>query len=227
MAAALQSRGSEAFAVDIHPGAHFGAGILLDHGTGAGATGAASAASLPVLERAGVALTRAAAAHLRCNWQDRRGVPPAGHAALRRGQVPAPLPAGVVIGETVVLGNGVSIMHGVTLGGERAAAAGLPLVLTGRTAGRTTLSCGPCPHTCCTPYLATTLAGTGKEDGDRHPKVSDNVLVGACARILGNIHVGTGAQAGVRRSPGAVHCTAPQTTKLLLWQRQPRPWRVC
>ena len=43
--------------------------------------------------------------------------------------------------------------------------------------------------------LALTPAGTGKEDGDRHPKISDNVLIGACARVLGNIHVGKGAQA--------------------------------
>ncbi len=42
-------------------------------------------------------------------------------------------------------------------------------------------------------------AGTGKEDGDRHPKISDNVLIGACARILGNIHVGKGAQASLQR----------------------------
>ena len=37
-------------------------------------------------------------------------------------------------------------------------------------------------------------AGTGKEVGDRHPKVSDNVLIGASATILGNITIGKGAQ---------------------------------
>ena len=36
--------------------------------------------------------------------------------------------------------------------------------------------------------------GTGKQAGDRHPKVSDNVLVGASATVLGNIVVGRGAQ---------------------------------
>ena len=41
-------------------------------------------------------------------------------------------------------------------------------------------------------------AGTGKEDGDRHPKISDNVLIGASARILGNIRIGTSAQVGAR-----------------------------
>ena len=34
-----------------------------------------------------------------------------------------------------------------------------------------------------------TLGGTGKETGDRHPKVSENVLIGASATILGNIKV--------------------------------------
>lgn len=38
------------------------------------------------------------------------------------------------------------------------------------------------------------IAGTGKEAGDRHPKVSDNVLIGANATILGNIKIGKGAQ---------------------------------
>jgi len=38
------------------------------------------------------------------------------------------------------------------------------------------------------------FAGTGKEVGDRHPKVNDNVLIGANATILGNITIGKGAQ---------------------------------
>lgn len=38
-----------------------------------------------------------------------------------------------------------------------------------------------------------TLGGTGKETGDRHPKVGDNVLIGAAAKVLGNIHIGKGA----------------------------------
>jgi serine O-acetyltransferase len=55
---------------------------------------------------------------------------------------------GVVIGETAVVGNNVSIMQSVTLG------------------------------------------GTGKESGDRHPKVADGVLLSAGAKVLGNIHIG-------------------------------------
>lgn len=59
---------------------------------------------------------------------------------------------GIVIGETAVVGNNVSIMQSVTLG------------------------------------------GTGKEHGDRHPKVADGVLLSAGAKILGNIKIGEGAQ---------------------------------
>ncbi|MED6204034.1 serine/threonine-protein kinase HAL4/sat4, variant 3 [Stylosanthes scabra] len=55
---------------------------------------------------------------------------------------------GVVIGETAIVGNRVSLMQGVTLG------------------------------------------GTGKEGGDRHPKVGEGVLIGASAIILGNIQIG-------------------------------------
>nr|WP_321444089.1 serine O-acetyltransferase [uncultured Cohaesibacter sp.] len=35
-----------------------------------------------------------------------------------------------------------------------------------------------------------TLGGTGKEDGDRHPKIRHGVLIGAGAKVLGNIEVG-------------------------------------
>ncbi|MEZ5926452.1 MAG: serine O-acetyltransferase [Hyphomicrobiaceae bacterium] len=54
----------------------------------------------------------------------------------------------LVIGETAVVGDDVSMLHGVTLG------------------------------------------GTGKESGDRHPKIGSGVLIGAGAKILGNISVG-------------------------------------
>lgn len=54
----------------------------------------------------------------------------------------------IVIGETAVVGDDVSMLHSVTLG------------------------------------------GTGKEDGDRHPKIGRGVLLGAGAKVLGNIHVG-------------------------------------
>ncbi|MCP5036999.1 MAG: serine O-acetyltransferase, partial [Rhodobacteraceae bacterium] len=35
-----------------------------------------------------------------------------------------------------------------------------------------------------------TLGGTGKEEEDRHPKIGDEVLIGAGAKVLGNISVG-------------------------------------
>ncbi|MEM8538290.1 MAG: serine O-acetyltransferase, partial [Pseudomonadota bacterium] len=54
----------------------------------------------------------------------------------------------VVVGETAVVGDNVSMLHSVTLG------------------------------------------GTGKEDDDRHPKIGDGVLIGAGAKVLGNIKVG-------------------------------------
>lgn len=55
---------------------------------------------------------------------------------------------GLVIGETAVVEDNVSILHNVTLG------------------------------------------GTGKAGGDRHPKIRHGVLIGAGAKILGNIEVG-------------------------------------
>ncbi|MBL6955843.1 MAG: serine O-acetyltransferase [Chlorobium phaeobacteroides] len=94
MAYLLQNRMSEVFAVDIHPAAKIGKGILLDHATS------------------------------------------------------------LVIGETAVVEDNVSILHEVTLG------------------------------------------GTGKETGDRHPKVRRSVLIGAGAKILGNVEIGEGAKVG-------------------------------
>jgi serine O-acetyltransferase len=61
---------------------------------------------------------------------------------------------GLVIGETAIVEDDVSILHGVTLG------------------------------------------GTGKECGDRHPKIRRGVLLGAGAKLLGNIEVGEGAKVG-------------------------------
>jgi len=39
-----------------------------------------------------------------------------------------------------------------------------------------------------------TLGGTGKEGGDRHPKIRAGVMIGAGAKILGNIEIGAGAR---------------------------------
>lgn len=61
---------------------------------------------------------------------------------------------GVVIGETAVIENHVSMLHGVTLG------------------------------------------GTGKEDGDRHPKIREGALISVGAQVLGNVEVGERARVG-------------------------------
>lgn len=39
-----------------------------------------------------------------------------------------------------------------------------------------------------------TLGGTSKEKGNRHPKIRQGVLIGAGAKILGNIEIGEGAK---------------------------------
>ena len=41
-----------------------------------------------------------------------------------------------------------------------------------------------------------TLGGTGKESGDRHPKVRQGVLISAGAKILGNVEIGENAKVG-------------------------------
>lgn len=45
-------------------------------------------------------------------------------------------------------------------------------------------------------YQGVTLGGTGKEIGKRHPTVCNNVVIGAGAKVLGNIMIGTGARIG-------------------------------
>lgn len=104
----LQSRASEVFQTDIHPAAHFGSGIFLDHATG------------------------------------------------------------LVVGETAVVDDDVSMLQDVTLG------------------------------------------GTGKEAGDRHPKIRRGVMIGAGAKVLGNIEVG--ANARIAAGSVVLHPVAPHTT---------------
>lgn len=48
----------------------------------------------------------------------------------------------------------------------------------------------------CTIYQNATLGGTGKEHNKRHPTLKDNVVVGAGARILGNITIGNNVKVG-------------------------------
>ena len=48
----------------------------------------------------------------------------------------------------------------------------------------------------CLLYQGVTLGGTGKENGKRHPTLEANVVVGAGAKVLGGIHVGTNTRIG-------------------------------
>lgn len=45
-------------------------------------------------------------------------------------------------------------------------------------------------------YQGVTLGGTGKEKGKRHPTIGHNVVVGAGAKILGNIRIGNNVKIG-------------------------------
>ncbi|NJR62494.1 MAG: serine O-acetyltransferase [Cyanobacteria bacterium CRU_2_1] len=63
----------------------------------------------------------------------------------------------------------------------------------------------------CLIYQGVTLGGTGKETGKRHPTLGQHVVVGAGAKILGNIPIGDYARIGagsivLREVPS--HCTA-------------------
>ena len=48
----------------------------------------------------------------------------------------------------------------------------------------------------CLLYQGVTLGGTGKEGGKRHPTLENNVVVGAGAKILGNVRIGTNTRIG-------------------------------
>ena len=45
-------------------------------------------------------------------------------------------------------------------------------------------------------YQQVTLGGTGKEHGKRHPTIGNNVIIGAGAKILGNINIGNNVRVG-------------------------------
>lgn len=48
----------------------------------------------------------------------------------------------------------------------------------------------------CLIYHGVTLGGTGKEHGKRHPTLGNEVMIGAGAKVLGNIYIGHGAKIG-------------------------------
>jgi serine O-acetyltransferase len=45
-------------------------------------------------------------------------------------------------------------------------------------------------------FHGATLGGTGNEKGKRHPTVGDNVVIGASAKVLGNIYIASGTRVG-------------------------------
>ena len=45
-------------------------------------------------------------------------------------------------------------------------------------------------------YQGVTLGGTGKEHGKRHPTIGDNVIIGAGAKVLGNLNIGNNSRIG-------------------------------
>lgn len=45
-------------------------------------------------------------------------------------------------------------------------------------------------------YQQVTLGGTGKEQGKRHPTLGNGVIVGAGAKVLGNINIGNNVRIG-------------------------------
>eukprot|EP00004_Rigifila_ramosa_P000667 TRINITY_DN1069_c0_g1_i2.p1 TRINITY_DN1069_c0_g1~~TRINITY_DN1069_c0_g1_i2.p1 ORF type:complete len:284 (-),score=47.13 TRINITY_DN1069_c0_g1_i2:33-767(-) len=86
--------------------------------------------------------------------------------------------------------NALSVVFGVDI--HPAARIGHGIVLdhaTGVVIGETAVIGNNCSL-----FHEVTLGGTGKEKGDRHPKIGDNVMIGAGAKIFGNIIVGSGSK---------------------------------
>lgn len=72
-----------------------------------------------------------------------------------------------------------------------------------------------------------TLGGTGKERGDRHPKIRQGVLISAGAKILGNVEVGEGAKiagGAVVLKDVPAHCTAAGVpAEIVRWHTEGQP----
>lgn len=78
-------------------------------------------------------------------------------------------------------------------------------------------------------YQGVTLGGTGKETGKRHPTLGDNVVVGAGAKILGNIRIGHNVKVGagsvvVRSIPDS--CTVVGVPGMIVRQEGKRPEEI-
>lgn len=64
----------------------------------------------------------------------------------------------------------------------------------------------------CTLYHGVTLGGTSWRKGKRHPTLENNVVVGAGAKVLGPIHIGSGARIG---SNSVVVKNVPENTTII------------
>ena len=83
--------------------------------------------------------------------------------------------------------TGIEIHPGATLGAGILIDHGMGVVIgeTAQIGNRVTI------------YHGTTLGGTGKDKGrKRHPPVGDNVVIGAGAKVLGNINIGSNSKIG-------------------------------
>jgi serine O-acetyltransferase len=61
-------------------------------------------------------------------------------------------------------------------------------------------------------YQGVTLGGTGKETGKRHPTLGENVVVGAGAKVLGNLQIGSNVRIGAGERVGPLeHGSLPDT----------------
>ncbi len=83
--------------------------------------------------------------------------------------------------------TGIEIHPGATLGAGILIDHGMGVVIgeTAQIGNRVTI------------YHGTTLGGTGKDKGrKRHPTVGDNVVIGAGAKVLGNINIGSNSKIG-------------------------------
>ncbi len=61
-----------------------------------------------------------------------------------------------------------------------------------------------------TMYHGVTLGGTGNDKGKRHPTVGDNVVIGAGAKVLGNIYIASGTRIGANSV--VLRSTSPSST---------------
>ncbi|WP_017653968.1 serine O-acetyltransferase [Fortiea contorta] len=113
---------------------------------------------------------QALASHRLAHWLHRIGIPliPRLISHLARFFTGIEIHPGAVIGQSVFIDHGMGVVIG-----ETAIVGDYALI-----------------------YQGVTLGGTGKETGKRHPTLGENVVVGAGAKVLGNIQIGNNVRIG-------------------------------